>query len=92
MDGANHIYLLYYTSDGSQPGDYHIDVYNPNGTPLATQSPGVNVAKLAVDFWRSIYGVNFTSLVSPSSSALAMPSISRFDPEDPNAPSSGSAA
>jgi len=80
VDGANHIYLLYYTNDGSQPGDYHVDVYNPNGTPLATQSPGVNVSKLAVDFWRSIYGVNFTSMQAPSTAALAMPSISRFDP------------
>ena len=40
VDGASHIYLLYYTGDGSQPGDYHIDVYNPDGTPLTTNSPG----------------------------------------------------
>ena len=66
VDGANHIYLLYYTNDGSQPGDYHLDVYNPNGTPLTTLSTGINVPKMAVDFWRSVYGVNFTPLDSPS--------------------------
>jgi hypothetical protein len=81
VDGASHIYLLYYTGDGSQPGDYRVDVYNPDGTPLATNSPGTNVAKLAVDFWRSIFGVNFTAISAPGSS-VSVPSISRFDPSE----------
>ena len=88
VDGASHIYLLYYTGDGSQPDDYHIDVYNPDGTPLATHSPGVNIAKLSVDFWRSIYGVNFDPLTDEGTTTVridpalgvAEPSISRFDP------------
>jgi hypothetical protein len=83
VDGASHIYLLYYTGDGSQPNDYHVDVYNPDGTPLTTHSAGTNIAKLAVDYWRSIFGVNFTAINSPGGS-VAMPSISRFDPSDPN--------
>ena len=88
VDGASHIYLLYYTGDGSQPDDYHIDVYNPDGSPLATHSPGVNIAKLSVDFWRSIYGVNFDPLTDEGTTTVridpalgvAEPSISRFDP------------
>jgi hypothetical protein len=88
VDGANHIYLLYYTNDGAQPDDYSIDVYNADGSPLATHSPGVNIAKLAVDFWRSIYGVNFDPLTDEDTSSVridpqlgvAEPSISRFDP------------
>ena len=56
-----------------------------------THSPGVNVARLAVDYWRSIYGVNFTALgalgtsvphVDPALGVLE-PSISRFDPITP---------
>ena len=78
VDGADHIYLLYVTGDGSQPGDYNVDVYNPNGSLLAT-SPGTNVSRLAVDYWRSIYGVNFTSMSAPGST-VSMPSISRLDP------------
>ena len=85
VDGASHIYLLYYTGDGSQPDQYHIDVYNPNGTPLATHSPGANIAKLGVDFWRSIFGVNFTPLATPGNNQTGVPSISRFDPTYLNA-------
>jgi hypothetical protein len=86
VDGANHIYLLYYANDGSRPDDYSIDVYNADGSALATHSPGVNIAKLAVDFWRSIYGVNFDPLTDEGTSTVhvalgvAEPSISRFDP------------
>jgi len=29
VDGAGCIYLLYYTSDGTQPVDYRVDVYTP---------------------------------------------------------------
>jgi hypothetical protein len=83
VDGANHIYLLYYMNDGSQPDDYHVDVYNADGSPLTSNSPGTNAAKLAVDYWRSIYGVNFTAINAPGA-AVAVPSISRFDPSDPS--------
>ena len=79
MDGSSCIYLLYYTDDGSQTADYHIDVYTPNGEPLVTQNSGMNIQKLAVDYWRSIYGVNFTSMRAPGGS-ISVPSISRLDP------------
>ena len=92
VDGASHIYLLYYTGDGSQPSDYHIDVYNPDGTPLATHSPGVNVAEtgrrlLAQHLRRQLHVDG-----GAEQSALSMPSISRFDPEDPTSPPSGGSA
>src|SRR5204863_3314508 len=63
VDGAGQMYLLYYTGDGSQPQNYHIDVYTMRGVPLATHSPGVNVPHLAVDFWRSVYAANYDPLV-----------------------------
>jgi hypothetical protein len=83
VDGASYIYLLYYTNDGSQPDDYHVDVYNPDGEPLITQNPGINISRLSVDFWRSIYGVNFTAMTAPGAS-VSVPSISRFDPHTPS--------
>ena len=39
----------------------------------------MNITKLAVDYWRSIYGVNFTSMVVPGAT-VSVPSISRLDP------------
>ena len=67
VDGANHIYLLYYTNDGSQPGDYHLDVYNPNGTPLTTLSTGINVA----EDWPSTSGAASTASTSHRSTRPA---------------------
>ena len=67
VDGANHIYLLYYTNDGSQPGDYHLDVYNPNGTPLTTLSTGINVA----EDWPSTSGAASTASTSRRSTRPA---------------------
>ncbi len=44
---ADFLYLLSYAGTGSQPDQYFIDVFNPNGTPLVTNSPGTNVPHLA---------------------------------------------
>jgi hypothetical protein len=88
VDGVGQIYLLSYSNDGSQPADYRIDVYTPTGAPLATNSPGANVPHLAVDYWRSIYAVNYSALVDISTGqpridpalGVTEPSLSRFDP------------
>jgi hypothetical protein len=96
VDGSDQIYLLSYAGDGSSPGDYRIDVYSPTGTPVATNSPGVNIARLAVDYWRSIYGANYDPLSDSGTTkahvdvalGVAEPSVSRFDPATPPPPSS----
>src|SRR5262249_1554904 len=62
VDGAGQIYTLYYTGDGSQPAQYHIDVYTQTGSVLDTKSPGVNVPHIAVDYWRSVYAANYDPL------------------------------
>ena len=88
VDGANHIYLLSNHGENSQVADYHIDVYSPTGTPIATNSPGTNIPHLAVDYWRSIYAANYSALrdaltnqphIDPAL-GVAEPSLSRFDP------------
>jgi hypothetical protein len=63
VDGSGQIYILFYGIDGHQPSDYRIDVYTPNGTPLATNSTGTNVPHLAVDYFRGIYAANYTALL-----------------------------
>ena len=67
---------------------FRIDVYNPTGTPIATNSPGTNVPRFAVDYWRSIYAANYSALHDTSTNQphidptlnVAEPSLSRFDP------------
>jgi hypothetical protein len=88
VEGSGQIYLLSSTGDGSDPADYHLDVYTSDGQPLATKSSGVNAARLAVDYWRSIYVANFTALLDTASGkpridpaiGVAEPSVSRLDP------------
>jgi hypothetical protein len=88
VDGANQIYLLSHHGDGSQVSDYHIDVYSPTGTPIATNSPGTNIPHLAVDYWRSIYAANYSALHDTTTNqphidptiGVPEPSLSRFDP------------
>ena len=88
VDGAGQIYALYYTGDGAAPADYHVDVYTQAGAVLDTQSPGVNVPHLAIDYWRSIYAANYDPLADIASGdphidpalTVAEPSLSRFDP------------
>jgi len=91
VDGAEQVYLLYFTGTGTAAADYHVDVYNADGSPLATHSPGVNVPHLAVDYWRSIFAANYAPLAALGSAtahispALGVPepSVSRFDPTGP---------
>jgi len=88
VDGAEQVYLLYFTGTGTAPADYHVDVYNADGSPLATHSPGVNVPHLAVDYWRSIFAANYAPLAALGTTAAHVspalgvpePSLSRFDP------------
>jgi hypothetical protein len=88
VDGADQMYALYFTADGSDPRDYRVDVYTKTGAPLDRHSPGVNVPHLAVDYWRSIYGANYSPLTKFGTAEpyidpalhVAEPSLSRFDP------------
>ena len=59
---------------------------------LDTHSPGVNVGRLAIDYWRSIYGANYDALTDLGTNnpridprlKVAEPSLSRFDPTEPS--------
>jgi hypothetical protein len=92
VDGAGMMYVLYHTSDGSAVGDYRVDVYDSkSGALLNSNSAGVNVPRLAVDHWRSLYAANFDYLADMISGQAQIdpnlgviePSLSRFDPVNP---------
>jgi hypothetical protein len=91
VDGSAQIYVLYYTGDGVAPSDYRVDVYTPAGAVLDTNSPGVNVPHLAIDFWRNIYAGNFDPLAGIASGqphidpalGVAEPAMSVFLPTNP---------
>jgi hypothetical protein len=88
VDGASQIYALYFTGNGTIANDYHIDIYNEHGEPIATHSPGTNIPRLAMDYWRSIYAPNYGPLMQQGASTphvgsklrVPEPSFSRFNP------------
>jgi hypothetical protein len=88
VDGSDQIYVLYVTGDGKDVDDYRIDVYTKRGDVLNRASSRVNVPRLAIDYWRSIFGANFDPLTELGTTTkridprlgVAEPSLSRFDP------------
>ena len=93
VDGSGQMYVLYYTGDGVAPGDYRVDVYTQAGAALDTNSPGVNVPHLAVDYFRNLYAGNFSPLADIATGqahidpalTVAEPSISAFTPSSATA-------
>ena len=80
VETKSFIYVLSYAGTGSRLSDYHLDLYNPDGTHLSRtpkdpNAPGVNAAKLAIDQWRSVYTLNFEQILGPG--GQTEPSISR---------------
>jgi hypothetical protein len=87
VDGTGQMYVLSYAGPGSDPSQYRVDVYRPDGTPLVTNSTGMNVPHLAVDYWRSIHAANYQPILDSSGTprkdpaiGVIEPSLSRFDP------------
>ncbi len=88
VDGGDQIYLLYAAGNGNAVDDYRIDVYSKNGEVFNQASRGTNVARFAVDFWRSVYGTNYDALTDLGTNdkridprlGVAEPSMSRLDP------------
>lgn len=65
---------------------YRLDIYHPQQTdtnPIST-TQNVNAARLTVDFWRSVYTLNYEVLQLPGGAAagLTEPSVSLWTPCD----------
>lgn len=81
------IYVLSHSGTGSALSDYHLDIYNPDGswlcrTPSDDTSPGVNGGRLVVDQWRNVYTLNFESFLGPGN--RTEPSVSTWIPSTPD--------
>ncbi|HEY6873133.1 MAG TPA: hypothetical protein VI298_10450 [Geobacteraceae bacterium] len=89
VEMKGYIYLLSYTGDGSNVGDYRLDIYKPTGewltrTPDASKDPkatGINGGKLVVDMWRSMFTLNFEHFQGPG--GRTEPSVSMWLPTMP---------
>ena len=67
-------------------GTYRLDIYSPGQTgtaPLCTTS-GFNAAKIAVDFWRNVYALNYEviPMAGGSPPGFTEPSVSLWVPSD----------
>ncbi len=81
------IYVLSYEGTGGAQSDYHLDIYNPDGswlsrTPENPTSPGVNGARMIVDQWRNLYTLNYETILGPNN--RTEPSISTWTPSTPS--------
>ena len=75
VDPTGYIYVLSYTGDGSQPSDYRLDVYTPDGTWLF-RTPGVTAGQLVVDPFRVVFTENYEMITGPNS--CPQPSVSEW--------------
>ncbi len=78
IEFAGYIYVLSYNSSSNL---YRLDVYHPSQsttTPISTTT-NFNAARIAVDFWRNVYALNYEVLaIDGSVPSQAEPSISQW--------------
>jgi hypothetical protein len=90
VDGTGAIYVHNYTGNGTDPSDYGVDVYKPDGS-FVFRGPGINAGIVSVDYWRNIYSQNYVPIQNKSdgkphltAAGVAEPSISTWTPDTPN--------
>ncbi len=82
VEFTGYIYVLSYNQSSNL---YRLDVYHPSQSTTAPISTTLNfnAAKIAVDFWRNVYALNYEILtVDGQVPAQAEPSISLWFPQD----------
>jgi hypothetical protein len=83
------IYVLSYISDGSQPTDYYLDLYDPKGNYLSTvpdstktlTPQNIVAGKITVDKFRNLFSLNYETIANPPGGPE--PSISHWQPTTP---------
>lgn len=89
VEAQGHIYVLSYTSDGTDKTDYFLDIYTPAGKLLSrtpdpsASSTSINpvISKLAVDIFRNVYALGFGN--TPGIGGRPEPNISHWVPTPP---------
>ena len=89
-DEKGYLFVLSYHGSGNQVSDYHVDIYNPDGsflvrTPdsrLQPEAPQyINAGRLESDEFRNLYTLNFEKITG--SNGKTEPSVSRWVPTSP---------
>ncbi len=80
VEFTGYIYVLSCTENDV----YRLDIYSPEGEFLS-RTIGVNTARLTVDFWRNVYGLNYEYLTLPGGDlpGFTEPSVSLWIPSTP---------
>lgn len=85
---------LYVLAQDVASGRFRLDIYHPSqtGTQPISTTYDVNAARLAVDFWRSVYTLNYEVLQLPGGAIpdLTEPSVSLWVPSLPESASTPS--
>jgi hypothetical protein len=78
-------YLFVLSSTKTSPVVYHLDIYEPGGAWLSRTS-GFHAEKVAVNYWRDVYSLNYQTLTLPGGAipAHTEPSISQWIPSTPS--------
>jgi hypothetical protein len=76
IESKGYIYVLKCVGAVSQPANYMLDIYQPDGTFLV-QTKGVTAGKMVVSFWRDVYTLNYEQITGPNGPE---PSVSKWFP------------
>src|SRR5258705_8481970 len=82
VEYSGYLYVLSYT--GSGPFTFRLDLYTPGGAWLA-RTTRVNADKLAVNYWRDLFTLNYQVLKLPNGTipGHTEPSVSHWIPSTP---------
>lgn len=88
VEAQGYVYVLSYGGDGSQPAEYVLDLYAPDGTFLVTTPDATKTAhpqnlvadKIAVDIWRNLYGLSYEPMEGAST---PQPGLVHWNPTPP---------
>ena len=78
-DALGYLYVLSYTGDGTQPADYRLDIYQPDGTFLV-RTTGIAAARMTVGPFRTLYALNYAPIAG---APRIEPSVSQWLPSTP---------
>jgi len=81
VDALGYLFVLSYTGDGTQPSDYRLEIYDPQGT-FVTRTNGVAAGRIAVDPFRTLYAVNYETMAG---APRVEPTVSQWLPSTPGA-------
>ena len=80
VEYTGYMYVLSYVDNGGSPDDYRLDIYDPEGGFLS-RTTGVAAHRMAVDFWRNVYTLNYEPIAGPG--GRTEPSVSEWIPSTP---------